>query len=320
MNNRAGEMEVFVLAAELGSFSAAGRRLGLSPSAVSKLVTRIEDRLGTRLVVRSTRTLRLTAEGEAYLARAQRILAEIEEAERVVAGGAQAAPRGRLRVNASVGFGMRCIVPVVPDFLARYPQVELDLSLSDSVIDLIGERTDVAIRSGPLRDSALRARKILESRRVITASPGYLARRGTPDRPEALERHNCLRFNFRRSQDDWPFRDPESGAGFTRAVSGNAHANNGAVLRQLCLAGVGLARLGQFHVQPDIEAGRLVPVLEAYNPEDIEPIHAVFAGHEHLAARIRAFVDFLVERAAGRPGAALALPPAQAGRKSGTER
>ncbi|MDJ0390106.1 LysR family transcriptional regulator [Roseomonas sp. E05] len=301
MDNRAGEMEVFAQAAALGSFSAAGRRLGLSPSAVSKLVTRIEDRLGTRLLVRSTRALQLTPEGEAYLARAQRILAEIEEAERIIAGGARAAPRGRLRVNASVGFGMRCIVPVVPEFLRRYPLVELDLSLSDSVIDLVEERTDIAIRSGPLRDSSLKARRILESRRVIIAAPDYLARHGTPARPEDLDRHNCLRFNFRRSQDDWPFRDPQSGAAFARPVSGTAHANNGAVLRRLCLDGVGLARLGQFHVQPDLEAGTLVPVLEAYNPEDIEAIHAVFAGHEHLAARIRAFIDFLAEQVrAGR--------------------
>jgi DNA-binding transcriptional LysR family regulator len=296
MDNRAGEMEVFVLAAELGGFSAAGRRLGLSPSAVSKLITRIEDRLGTRLLVRSTRAVQLTVEGEVYLGRARRILTEIEEAERVVSGGGQAAPRGRLRVNASVGFGMRCIVPILPEFLRCYPQVELDLSLTDDVIDLIEERADIAIRSGPLRDSTLKARKLMESRSVIVASPDYLARHGAPERPEDLDRHNCLRFNFRRSLDDWPFRDPASGADFTRQVSGNAHGSNGSILRRLCLSGVGLARLGQFHVQSDIEAGRLVPLLEAYNPEDIELIHAVFAGHEHLAVRIRAFIDFLAER------------------------
>lgn len=296
MDNRAGEMAVFVLVAELGSFSAAGRRLALSPSAVSKLITRIEDRLGTRLLVRSTRALLLTPEGEAYVQRARRILAEIEEAERLVSSGATAVPRGRLRVNAAVGFGMRCILPIMPEFLRCHPEVELDLSLSDGVIDLIEERTDIAIRTGPLRDSNLKARKLMESRRVIVASPDYLARHGTPARPEDLDRHNCLRFNFRSSFDEWPFRDPTSGLVFTREVSGNALGNSGSIVRRLCLDGVGLARVGQFHVQGDIESGRLLPVLEEYNPEDIELIHAVFAGHEHLAARIRAFVDFLAER------------------------
>src|SRR6185369_14343083 len=171
MDNRAGEMEVFVAALDLGNFSAAGRRLGLSPSAVSKLITRLEERLGTRLLVRSTRALQLTPEGDAYLARARSILSQIEETERVVAGGAAAVPRGLLRLNVSVGFGVRCVVPLVPDFLARYPEVQLDLSLSDSIIDLIEERADIAIRTGPLRDSSLTARKIMESPRIIVASP-----------------------------------------------------------------------------------------------------------------------------------------------------
>jgi len=296
MDNRAGEMEVFVQAAQLGSFSAAGRKLGLSPSAVSKIVTRIETRLGTRLIVRSTRALQLTPEGDIYLQRAQRILGEIEETERVIAGGATAVPRGKLRVSASVGFGVRYVVPLVPEFLNRFPHVELDLSLTDGVIDLLEERADIAIRSGLLRDSALKARKILESRRVIVAAPDYLERYGLPGTPDDLDRHNCLLFNFRRGVDEWPFRDPGSETAYTKEVFGNFRANNGPTVRRLCLEGLGLARVGQFHVQPDIDAGRLVPVLEPFNLEDIELIHAVFVGHEHLAARIRAFIDFLAER------------------------
>lgn len=299
MDNRAGEMEVFVQAAELGSFSAAGRRLRLSPSAVSKLITRIEDRLGTRLLVRSTRALRLTPEGELYLERARRILGEIEETERVVAGGALAAPHGRLRVNASVAFGVRHVVPLVPEFLRRYPDVTLELALSDEIIDLIEQRADIAIRSGPLRDSALKARRILASRSVIVAAPAYLERHGVPATPDDLAGHNCLQFNFRRSLDEWPFRDPGGGPVYTRAIAGNVEVNNGPIMRSLCLDGLGLARLGQFYVQPDIDAGRLVPVLEAYNAEDVELIHAVFAGHEHLAARIRAFIDFLAAAVGG---------------------
>lgn len=297
MDNRAGEMEVFVRAAGLGSFSAAGRQLGLSPSAVSKLITRIEDRLGTRLLVRSTRALQLTPEGEVYLERASRILGEIEEAERVVTSGGSAVPRGPLRVSASVAFGASHVVPHMAEFLSLYPGIELDLSLTDSVIDLYQERADVAIRSGKLRDSSLIARKILEIRRVVVASPAYLERNGVPQVPADLAGHNCLRFNFLSSRDEWVFRDPGTNENFVQRIGGNLLANNGPSLRRLCLDGVGLIRTGRFQVQADIDAGMLVPVLEAYNPEDIEMIHAVFAGHGHLAARIRAFIDFLAEKA-----------------------
>ncbi|WP_439631557.1 LysR family transcriptional regulator [Shinella sp.] len=296
MDNRAGEMEVFVLAAELKSFSAAGRKLRLSPSAISKLVTRIEDRLGARLIVRTTRRLELTPEGEVYLGRARAILAEIAETERIVAEGARVVPRGALRVNASVGFGERYILPLVPDFLALYPEIELDLTLTDGVIDVIGERTDVAIRSGPLRDSSLKARKLLESGKAVIAAPAYLERHGTPQHPADLASHNCLRFNFRRSMDDWPFLSEDGQTVEAYDITGNMLVSSGAIQRQLCLDGVGLARIGRFHIEPDIVSGRLVPVLEAFNPGDIEVVHAVFAGHEHLAARIRAFIDFLVEK------------------------
>ncbi len=176
MDNRAGEMEVFVAAAELESFSAAGRRLKLSPSAVSKLVTRMEERLGTRLLVRTTRSLVPTAEGEIYLSRARRILADIAETEQVVANGGKAKPRGLLRVNATVGFGECYILPLAGEFLALYPEVQLELSLTDGLIDLIEERTDVAIRAGPLRDSTLKARKLLSTHRITFATPRYTNR------------------------------------------------------------------------------------------------------------------------------------------------
>lgn len=296
MDNRAGEMDVFVQVATLRSFSAAGRKLRLSPSAVSKLVTRLEERLGTRLLVRTTRSLQLTPEGEIYLEKARAILADIHEAERIVAAGGAMVPRGLLRVSASVAFGVHSIVPIIPDFLERYPEIELDISLTDSVIDIVGERADVAIRAGALRDSSLKARKLMESRRVIVASPSYAERNGLPATPDELDQHNCLTFNFRPTAEGWPFRDPQSGAHFMRTVQGNFQANNGPTVRSLCVAGVGLARIGQFHVQPDIDAGRLMTVLEDFNPEDIEHVHAVYAGHEHLAARIRAFIDFLVNR------------------------
>ncbi|OAE47918.1 LysR family transcriptional regulator [Agrobacterium tumefaciens] len=297
MDNRAGEMEVFVAAAELGSFSAAGRRLKLSPSAVSKLVTRIEDRLGTRLLARSTRLVTLTPEGEVYLARTRRILADIAETEQIVASGGKVVPRGLLRVNATLGFGERYLLPLAPEFLSLYPEIELDISLTDGVISLIEERTDIAIRSGAMGDSSLKAKKLKEVRRVIVASPAYIEQHGLPDTPQDLARHNCLSFNFSRSLNEWPFRDPASGDLYRLPVTGNASVNSGMAMRRLCLAGLGMGRMGEFHVKPDIEAGLLVPVLEDYNAEDLEVIHAVYAGHEHLAARVRAFIDFVAARA-----------------------
>jgi DNA-binding transcriptional LysR family regulator len=295
MDNRAGEMEVFALAADMKSFSAAGRQLKMSPSAVSKLVSRVEERLGTRLLVRSTRMLELTPEGDIYLRRARRILKEIEETEELVAGGREEA-RGLLRVNSSVGFGERCILPLVGEFTQRHPKVRLDLTLTDGMIDLIGERTDIAIRVGPMRDSSLMARRLFSSSRVVVASPDYLKKHGTPQTPDDLDDHNCIGFNFRRSLDEWPFRDPGSDAVYTKAVTGNVLVSSGSIKRQLCLLGVGIGRIGEFHVRPDIEAGTLVPILESYNGGDVEVVHAVYVGHEHLAARIRAFIDFLAER------------------------
>ncbi|MFK0384091.1 LysR family transcriptional regulator [Agrobacterium sp. NPDC090273] len=298
MDNRAGEMEVFATAAELGSFSSAGRRLGLSPSAVSKLVTRIEDRLGTRLLQRSTRLVTLTPEGEIYLGRARRILADIRETEQIVANGGKVVPRGLLRVNATLGFGERYLLPLAPEFLSLYPEVELDISLTDGVISLIEERTDIAIRSGAMEDSALKARKLLEVRRMIVASPAYLEKYGAPAKPQDLARHNCFSFNFNRNLNEWPFRNPDTDEVYRLPVSGNASVNSGMAMRRLCLSGFGLGRVGEFHVRPDIDAGLLVPVLEDYNPQDLEVIHAVYAGHEHLAARVRAFIDFVADKVA----------------------
>ncbi|MCV3735625.1 LysR family transcriptional regulator (plasmid) [Rhizobium sp. TRM96647] len=299
MDNRAGEMEVFVTAVDMKSFSAAGRRLGLSPSAVSKLVSRLEDRLSTRLLVRTTRRLEPTPEGEVYLERARRILSEIEETEQTVAGGARASPRGSIRVNAAVAIGESIILPLLPDFLALYPEIRIDLTLTDSVIDVVGERTDVAIRTGPLRDSSLLARKLMESTPVVMAAPAYLERHGMPRTPDDLATHNCIRFNFRRSVDEWAFRLPGRSSPVLHTVSGNVMASSGSIVRQLCLDGVGIGRVGRFHVEPDIAAGRLVPLLEDFHSGEIETVYAVFAGHEHLAARIRAFVDFLSARIGG---------------------
>lgn len=289
--DRARELEVFSAIARTGSFSAAGRALGLTPSAVSRTIDRIEARLGVRLLIRTTRALTLTAEGLSYLGAARRILADLDEAERVIAD--QGAPRGRLRVSAAFSHGRLCIVPLLGDFVRRYPHILIDISLTDAVVDVAAGQADVAIRFGPLADSALTARRLGETGRSIVASPSYLARHGTPEVPEDLLHHNCLNFNFRRAEPVWPFR--RDGRDYALAVTGTIEANNGETLGQLAAAGVGIARVGNFGVVDDLAAGRLVPLLEAFNPGDVEPIHAVFVGGANMPARVRVFVDFLAD-------------------------
>lgn len=291
--NRSGEIEVFVRVVEAGSFSAAARALRMTPSAVSKLIARLEARLGARLVSRSTRRLQLTPEGIAFHDSGMRILADMDAAEREAAAGA--APRGLLRVNSYVPFGQHRLIPLLPRFLERYPEISVDAVLTDSVIDLMEERADVAIRAGPLRESRLVARKLGQSRMVVVAAPSYLEARGAPRLPADLDRHNRLAFGFARYIDGWPFTDT-AGASLTVPVTGNAMVSDGEAMRLTALAGAGIARLARWHVAPDIAAGRLVPLLEKFNPGDEEPTHAVYVGQgKHLPARVRAFLDFLVE-------------------------
>ncbi|AHF79312.1 Transcriptional regulator, LysR family (plasmid) [Sodalis praecaptivus] len=291
--NRSGELEVFVRAIELGGFSAAARACGMTPSAVSKLVGRLEQRLGTRLVNRSTRQLQLTAEGCVFYERGVRILADLEDAERCASE--HSAPRGRLRVNANVPFGLHCLLPLVPEFLARHPEVTLDMVLTDEVIDLLEQRTDVAVRAGPLKSSNLVARRLGGTHMVIVAAPGYLSRHGMPTTPKQLLAHNRLGANYVRAQPGWPLRHAQEN--LLIPVTGNVQASDGEALRRLALAGLGLARLAVFQVRDDIDAGRLLPVLEECNPGDVEEIHAVYVGQGgYIPLRVRAFLDFLAER------------------------
>jgi len=290
--DRARALELFAAVVEGGSFSEAGRVLGLSPSAVSRAIDRIETRLGVRLLLRSTRALSLTAEGQAYLQTARRILADLDDAEQQIAD--QGAPRGRLRVSAALSHGRLCVVPLLGAFAALYPHILVDIALTDTLVDVAAGQADIAVRFGPLADSSLTIRKLGETGRVIVASPDYLARHGTPQVPEDLLRHNCLNFNFRRAEPVWPFR--RDGQDFALSVQGNIEANNGETLGQLAAIGVGIARVGAFSVAGEIANGSLVPILEAWNPGDVEHIHAVFVGGAGTPARVRAFVDFLAER------------------------
>lgn len=291
--NRSGDMEVFARVVELGGFSAAARALHMTPSAVSKLVARLEARLGARLFNRSTRRLQLTPEGTAFHERAVRVLSDIEAAEREAATGA--VPRGLLRVNSSVPIGTLYLLPVIPAFLAKFPEIRLDLTLTDTVVDLLEQRADVAVRAGPLRDSRLVARKLGESRMHVVASPDYLARNGALRTPADLIHHNVMAFNFDRQVQGWPFLDGAGGITHYPQI-GNMVVSNGEIMRRLAVEGLGLARHSRYHVDADLREGRLVAVLEDYNPGDLEPVHAVYVGQGgHLPARVRAFLDFLVE-------------------------
>jgi len=291
VGGRSGEMEVLVRVAQEGSLSAAARTLGLTPSAVSRIIARTEQRLGTRLLLRTTRAITFTAEGEAYLRGARRILADLAEVEDAIAD--QSVPKGRLRVSAALGHGRQAIVPLVAAFSARYPNIVVDLALGDEVVDILGGQADVAVRFGPLPDSPLTARKIGETGQMVVASPDYLARHGMPQVPEDLLQHNCLRFNFRRTEPNWPFlRDGET---FSLKVCGNIECSSGEALAQLARVGAGIARIGAFTVNEDIGRGDLIPLLETFNPGEREPIHAVFVGGPTMPARVRLFVDFLIE-------------------------
>lgn len=300
ISNRSGEMEVFAAVVERGGFSAAAKLFGMTPSAVSKLVTRLEARLGARLINRSTRKLQLTAEGQAFHQRCVTILSDIAEAECEAAAGR--APRGRVRVNANVAFGNQVLLPLVPAFMAEHPELSVDLVFTDQVVDLIEERADIAIRvaPGPLRGNQLMARKIGESGVAVVASPDYLARYGKPKTPAELVKHNLIGFNFARSVEGWPFR--VDGALISIAAVGNTQVGDGEIARQLAVAGIGLARLGRFHTQAEVAAGRLVTVLEDFNAGDIEVIHAVYLGQGgFVPARMRAFIDFLARNVKIRP-------------------
>jgi DNA-binding transcriptional LysR family regulator len=293
MNGSASaEMNAFVRVVERGSFAAAAADLGLTPSALSKLVTRIEDRLGVRLLTRTTRKLALTAEGELFVARSRDILASIEAAEAEVTA-ASARPRGHLRISVGTAVAKQILVPALPVFLADHPDITVELQVSDRQVDLVAEQVDVAIRSGALGDSTLVARKIAEATRVICASPLYLEKHGSPRVPADLLQHNCLTLpGLAWSQ--WPFHTYE---GINRlAVSGTFTSDNAVLLLDMAVAGLGIARLADFMVARAVREGALVPLLvDSHVPESF-PIHALTVPGRHRAPRVKAFIDFLAEQ------------------------
>ena len=293
MIDHASEMAAFVRVVDSRGFSAASAGLGLTPSAVSKLVTRLETRLGVRLLQRTTRALNLTAEGEVFYAAARRILAEIETLENQISGQGST-PQGLLRVTTSLAFSTYQLTPVLPEFLARYPQVRLELLPTDRVVDMVEEGMDVALRIGRLADTSFMARKIGEDRRLICAAPSYLARHGTPTRPEDLARHDCILSRERAVLNRWQFR--VDGVIRTIDVTGRLAVDEGELQMQLAVQGLGIVRLTRLTVAQAVRSGALVPLLGAFSADDPVGIHAVYPHRRHLAPRVTAFVNFLIEK------------------------
>ena len=291
MDHLAG-MAVFAKVVEARSFTAAAEQLGLSKSAVSKQISRLEDRLGIRLLNRTTRRLSLTEAGAAYYERCARIVAEAEAADLAITH-LQSEPRGVLQVNAPMSFGIAHVAPAIPDFLERYPELRVDMTLNDRVVDLVDEGFDVAIRIGALADSSLIARRLAESRMVAVAAPGYLQRHGAPDRPEDLERHNCLSYSYTPQERQWRFETEAGPRPVT--VRGSFQANNGDAIRAAAVAGLGIAVLPSFIVGPDIRSGLLTTVLRDHL-SSTTVVHAVYPHSRHLTVKVRAFVDFLADR------------------------
>ena len=293
--NRSGEIEVFVRVVEAGSFSAAARALRMTPSAVSKLIARLEARLGARLVSRSTRKLQLTPEGTAFYDSGVRILADMAAAEREAAVGA--APRGRLRVNSYVPFGVHRLIPLLPRFLERYPEISVDLVLTDSVIDLMQERADVAVRAGPLGESRLVARKLGQCRMTVVAAPSYLKKHGRPSNPSELAVHRCIQFRDPLSGRPFPWEFHRRRKIVPVRTRGTLLVNDSATMIAACLAGAGVAQVLALRIHDLIESGQLIELFPDW-PGETFPLYAFYPSRRHLPAKVRAFIDFCVEAAA----------------------
>lgn len=291
-------MDLFVKAVDTGSFSATARQMGLTPSAVSKQISRLEDHLGARLFNRTTRRLAPTEEGRAYYERCRRILADIDEAESAISQ-LNAEPRGVLRINMPVVFGRRHVVPALAGFLTRYPQVRLEVSMTDQFVDPIAEGADMLIRVGELKDSSLISRKLADARRVIAAAPDYWNRHGRPQEPRDLERHNCLIYSYLSSGNSWRMQGPD-GKDYLVPTNGNIASNNAEALLEAALAGIGVINLPTWMVGQDLCAGNLEEVLQAYSKPE-PAVHAIYPPGRHLSAKVRAFVDYLVDHFKQRP-------------------
>jgi len=291
--NEFGAIPVFVAVVESGGFSAAARVLGISKSAVSKRINRLEAHLGLRLIYRTTRKLSLTEAGERYFNHAVEAMRAAGQAEDAVTQ-LQGEPQGQLRISSPMSFGRLHIAPMIPKLLQRYHKLQIDLVMDDRKVDLVAAGFDVAIRaqSGAMPDSTLIARKLAPLRQVLCASPDYIHRRGLPLAPGDLSGHNCVLYSYSSDASEWILQD--EGSSQTVQVSGNYQVNNSEALLEALRQGMGIGRLPTFVAGPDLLSGRLVKLFEPYNIPD-HAFYAVFPQREYLPAKVRAFLDFASE-------------------------
>lgn len=292
------DIAVFVQVVDSGSFTAAANRLELSKSVVSKYVTRLENHLGAQLLQRTTRKLNLTEVGRAFYEHSKRGLLEIEEAEAIVSR-LQGTPRGLLRLNAPMSFGILHIAPLIQDFLDLYPELSIDINFEDRKVDLIEDGFDLAIRIANLSDSSLVARRLGPCRHVVCASPTYLKRNGIPRTPDDLREHNALTFKYQDSPTQWQFLS-DDGKVSNVPVSGSIQMNNSLALREALLCDAGITLTPTFIVGEDIKSGRLQAVLTQYQLMEIS-IFTVYHQRRHMSPKVRAFIDFLSSRITDKP-------------------
>ena len=275
-----------------GSFTQVALVTGHSKSYISKEITKLEARLGVRLLNRTTRSLNLTPEGEFYYQHCQQIMSDIDSAQTVLAGQQQE-PQGRLKVGSPLSFGLSRLRPILSEFMAKYPKVELDVNLEDRTVDMISEGFDVLIRaSSQLEDSSLIARKIMASEGVTIASPKYLARCGTPQTPMELPQHTIISYSYLKSPNLWPYISPE-GKALQVKVNSQILTNSPELELSLCLDGQGITRLPRFNLNGEIEQGRLVELFPEYGRASID-VYIIYPSRQHLSAKVRCFVDFIV--------------------------
>ncbi|MDH5447153.1 MAG: LysR family transcriptional regulator [Gammaproteobacteria bacterium] len=284
-------MAVFVGVVDAGSFTAAAQTLGHTTSHISKLITRLEKRLGSRLLNRTTRTISLTDVGRAYYERCSQIVIDAENAERSI-NQLQESPSGLLRVNAPLSFGTRRLLDVLPAFMHRYPEIKLEVEFNDRYIDVVSEGYDVVIRVDPDPDSKLVARKFSSSRGVTVASPVYLQAHGTPQQADELVEHDCVTYSLLPNPNHWVFC--KDGQCQTIKVSSRSTCNNADLEVAMVAQGIGISRLPLFTCEEELNNGKLVEILPHYDPQQFN-VYAVYPHRQYLTAKVRAFVDFLVE-------------------------
>jgi DNA-binding transcriptional LysR family regulator len=291
-------MAVFAKVVESANFAAAARHFDISPAMVTKHVRRLEERLGVRLLNRTTRRVSATEVGQNYYERCLRILSEVEDAERA-ASDLQSAPRGLLRLTTSVSFGSHQLAPAIADYLVAYPDVSVDLILQHNYVDLVEERIDLAIRLGQLADSSLIARKLYAVEMVLRASPGYLAANGTPLKPCDLAKHNCVIYTY-AARGAWTFTDQKKGKAEVIRISGRLLANSGDALLASALKDAGIVLAPDYLVADELNAGRLIRLQSGYTTQET-PVYAVYPHSHCLSAKTRTSIDFLAARFAQLP-------------------